>query len=166
VILAAVLALPGAYVLGSSETAALLTERYIDNGIDSAGAVFRIGILSLSGLYFFVFLRRKWLIVFPSDYSLVSIGAVGMALTLLLVSISTVIGDRIGYYLIPIQTMIFARLPFLPFQRNAALRSAVPYLGLLVVFAVWSILSWHFQECYLPYRTWIFGFPGGDPVGS
>jgi hypothetical protein len=164
-ILAAILALPGAFFLASSEAAELGSSRYIDTSINAAGAAFRVGILSLSALYFFTFVRRKWLLAWPGDYSLASIGAIGMALALLLVPISTVIGDRFGYYLIPIQAMIFARLPYLPFRKYARLHSALPYFGLLIVFAVWSQLSWHFQKCYVPYQTWIFGFPGGDPVG-
>lgn len=164
-ILAAILALPGAFFLASSEAAEVASSRYIDTGIDAAGAAFRIGILGLSALYFFLFVRRKWLLAWPKDYSLASIGAIGMALAFLLVPISTVIGDRFGYYLIPIQTMIFARLPYVPFRKNAGLHSALPYLGLLLVFAVWSQLSGLFQQCYIPYQTWIFGFPGGDPVG-
>jgi hypothetical protein len=164
-ILAAILALPGAFFLASSEAAELGSSRYIDTSINAAGAAFRVGILSLSALYFFTFVRRKWLLAWPGDYSLASIGAIGMALALLLVPISTVIGDRFGYYLIPIQAMIFARLPYLPFRKYARLHSALPYFVLLIVFAVWSQLSWHFQKCYVPYQTWIFGFPGGDPVG-
>ena len=165
VMLAAILALPGAYFIASGDAAEIATSRYIDTGVDAAGAAFRVGILGLSALYFLMFVRKKWMIAFPEDYSLASIGATGMALAFLLVPISTVIGDRLGYYLIPIQTMIFARIPFLPFRRNAALHSAAPYLGLLLVFTVWSKLSWHFEQCYIPYQTWIFGFPGGDPVG-
>lgn len=163
--LAAILALPGAYFLASSDAAEIATSRYFDTGVDAVGAAFRVGILGLSALYFFILVRRKWMSAFPGDYNLASIGAIGMALAFLLVPISTVIGDRFGYYLIPIQTMIFARIPFLPFRRNAALHSAAPYLGLLLVFTVWSQLSWHFEQCYIPYQTWIFGFPGGDPVG-
>ena len=163
--LAAILALPGAYFLASSEIADVATSRYINTGIDAAGAAFRVGILGLAALYFFVFVRKKWMSAFPGDYILVSIGATGMALALLFVPISNVISDRFGYYLIPIQTMIFARLPFLPFRRNAAFHSAAPYIGLLLVFTVWSQLSGLFEQCYIPYRTWIFGFPGGDPVG-
>lgn len=164
-ILAAILALPGAYFMASSEAAEVASSRYIDTGIDAAGAAFRVGILGLSALYFFLFVRRKWLLACPGDYSLASIGAIGMALAFVLVPISSVIGDRFGYYLIPIQAMIFARLPYLPFRKNSGLHTALPYLGLLLVFAVWSQLSWHFQQCYIPYQSWIFGFPGGDPVG-
>lgn len=164
-LLAGLLALPGVFFLSSGEAAAVATSRYVNTDIDAAGAVFRVGILGLSGFYFFLFLRRKWATAFPQDYSLALVEAIGMVLTIVLVSVSTVVGDRFGYYLIPIQTMIFTRLPYLPFRRHAAFHVALPYLGLLLVFTVWSQLSWHFAQCYLPYRTWIFGFPGGDPVG-
>jgi hypothetical protein len=162
---AAILALPGAFFLASGDAADLASGRYINTDIDAAGAAFRVGILGLTAVYFFLFARKKWLLNWPRDYSIVSIGAVGMALMILLVPVSTVIGDRLGYYFIPIQAMIFARIPFLNFHRNFGLHSALPYLGLLLVIAVWSQLSWHFQQCYIPYQTWLFGFPGNDTVG-
>ena len=162
-LLAAILAVPGAFFLATGEAAEVATSRYVGTGIDAAGAAFRVGMLGLSALYFFLFLRKKWLRTWPQDYSLASIGAIGMALAFLLIPVSTVIGDRFGYYLIPIQAVIFARIPFLPFRANAALHAALPYLGLLLVFTVWSQLSWHFKQCYIPYQSWIFGFPGGGP---
>ena len=163
--MAAVLALPGVYFLVTGVFLEMEISRYVGTGIDAAGAVFRVCILGLTALYFFLFVHKKWLLVWPRDYSLVSIGAIGMALVPLILPISSVIGDRFGYYLIPIQAMIFARLPFLPFRHNAALHSALPYVGLFLVFMTWSQLSWHFQQCYIPYQTWILGFPNGDPVG-
>jgi hypothetical protein len=164
-ILAAVAALPGVYLLASSQAAEVATSRYIDNEVDAAGAVFRVSLLALSALYFFLLLRKKWSRTWPQDYSLGDIGAMGMLLAPLVLPVSTVIGDRLGYYLIPIQVMIFARLPFLQFRHNSALHSALPYLGLLFVFTVWSQFSSLFHQCYIPYQTWLFGFPGGDPVG-
>ena len=121
-----------------------------------------MGILGLSALYFFLFVRKKWLRNFPQDYSIASIGALGMLLTLFIIPISSVIGDRFGYYLIPIQAMIFARIPYLYFKSNHALHSAFPYLMLLLVFGVWSQLSGHFHQCYIPYDSWLFGLPSGD----
>jgi hypothetical protein len=164
-LLAAILAIPGIFFILSSEAAELATSRYVASGIDAAGAAFRVGILGLSALCFFVYLRKKWELMSPLDYRLASFGAIGMVFLCMMVPISTVIGDRFGYYLIPIQTMIFARLPFFPFRKNAALISATPYLGLLFVFMVWSQLSDIFKLCYIPYGSWIFGFPDGNPVG-
>lgn len=164
-LLTAFLAVPGAFVLASGDAAEIATSRYVGTGVDAVGAVFRVGILGLTSLHFFMLLSKKWQRAWPHDYSLVSIGAIGMALTLLLVPVSTVIADRFGYYFIPIQAMVFARIPFLPFRANAALHAALPYIGLLMVFIVWSQLSEHFKQCYIPYQTWLFGFPGGEPFG-
>jgi hypothetical protein len=162
-LLAAFLAIPGAFALASGEAAEVAASQYIGTGTDAAGAIFRIGVLGLSAMHFFLFLSKKWLQTWPKDYSIVSIGAIGMALAFLLMPVSTVIGDRLGYYLIPIQAMIFARIPFLPLQINARLHATLPYLGLALVFAVWTQLSSLFELCYIPYQSWIFGFPGGGP---
>ena len=160
-LLTAFLAIPGAFALASGEAGELASNRYIGTGTDAAGAIFRVGVLGLSAMHFFLFLRKKWLQTCSQDYALASIGAIGMALAFLLIPVSTVIGDRLGYYLIPVQAMIFARIPILPLQTNTQLHAALPYLGLALVFAVWTQLSWHFKVCYIPYQSWIFGFPGG-----
>lgn len=162
--LAIILAIPGLVLLANSESAEIATSRYMGTGIEAYGATFRLGTLGLSAIYFFYFVREKWKRTYPLDYSLASIGAMGMALVFLLLPFSSVIGDRFGYYLIPIQAMIFARLPFLPFKSARALHCALPYLGLLMVLLVWTQLSWHFQQCYVPYKSWLFGLPDGLPL--
>jgi hypothetical protein len=161
-VMAAILGVPGAILLATSESAALASNRYIETDIEAFGAIFRLGILGLSALYFFLFVRKKWNRCFPRDYSLASIGAIGMLIAFSLLALSSVIGDRFGYYLIPIQAMIFARLPFLPFKSNKALHSILPYLVLALVFLVWTQLSSHFQHCFIPYDTWLFGLPEGS----
>lgn len=158
-LLTAVLALPGVILIAGSNAADIATNRYIDTEREAYGAIFRLGILGLTALYFLIFVRRKWMRYFPQDYSLVNIGVIGMLLSLSLLPLSSIIGDRFGYYLIPIQAIIFARLPYLRFGRLQALHSALPYLGLLLVFSVWAQTSGHFQQCYVPYQSWIFGFP-------
>lgn len=161
-LLAAMLAIPGAFLLATSEIGEVASSRYIGTGVEAFGGIFRTGVLGLSALYFFLFVRKKWLRIFPRDYSLASIGAIGMMLAFLLVPVSSVIGDRFGYYLIPIQAMIFARLPYLPFRSTPALHAALPYVGLLLVFTVWTQLSLHFQQCYIPYNSWLFGLPSDN----
>lgn len=161
-VMAGLLAIPGAILLASGESAEVASSRYIGTGVEAFGAAFRVGILGMSALYFFLFIRKKWMRTFPQDYSIVSIGAIGMGLAFLLVPVSSVIGDRFGYYLIPIQTMIFARIPYLPFRYNHSLHSALPYVMLLLVFGVWTQLSGHFQQCYIPYDSSIFGLPDGN----
>lgn len=161
-IIAALLAIPGAYFLASGENGEVASGRYIGTSIEAFGAIFRVGMLGLSALYFFLFVRKKWLRYFPHDYSIASIGALGMSLTLFILPLSSVIGDRFGYYLIPIQAMIFARIPYLYFKSNHAFHSSFPYLTLLLVFGVWSQFSGHFHQCYIPYDSWLFGLPSGN----
>jgi hypothetical protein len=139
----------------------MAVDRYIGTGIDAFGAIYRVGIIFLSGVYFFYFIRKKWMRKFPEDYSLASIGAIGMAIIVVLLPLSSVIADRFAYYLIPIQAMIFARLPFLPFKANKNLHVALPYVVLLLVFIVWTQTSSNFERCYMPYDSWILGMPEG-----
>lgn len=158
-LLAGLLAIPGASLLMGTENAEIATDRYVNTGIDAAGAAFRTALLVITGIYYFLFLNRSWAKTDPEDHKLVIVGALLMLAIAPLIPVSTVIGDRLGYYLIPLQTIIFVRAPFLPLQHNQRLFLLAPYLGLLAVFAMWAILSYHFQACYLPYQTWLFGFP-------
>ena len=135
---------------------------YIGSGREAYGAIFRVALLSLSALYFLLFVKKKWKHNFPEDYGLIILGSVGMIITLLMVFVSTIISDRFGYYFIPIQAMIFARLPYIPFTKNHSMYVAIPYISIFLVFFVWTQISWHFHECYIPYKSWIFGLPGGN----
>lgn len=156
--LAALLAVPGMVFLMGSEGAELAASRYLNTGIDAFGGMFRTALLGLSGAYFLYFLRRGWQSTSPSDYGLAHIGALMMLAMPAVVLVSSVIGDRLGYYLIPIQALIFARLPWLPL-RSRRQHVMMPYVGLILFFGVWALLSRHFQQCYLPYDSWITGMP-------
>lgn len=164
--LTTLLAMPGAFFLLSGEAADVAIDRYVTTDREAFGAVFRVGVLALSGLYYFMFLRKPWARSRSGDYTLATVGAIGMLVAGALLPVSSIIGDRIAYYLIPLQVMIFARIPYLPIHRSRALYAALPYLGLLLVFIVWALNSGHFQKCYLPYQSWIGGFPGGIPFRS
>lgn len=157
VLLMLLLAVPGMVVLMQSDDAQVAIDRYVDTGVDAFGAAFRVGILAASAIFFFLVLRRKWARQFPADLGVVSIGSWMMLSLLPLIVVSSVISDRLGYYLIPIQAMIFARTPFFSGLSNRSMLTALPYLGLLMVFTVWSSLSGLFQVCYQPYQSWVFG---------
>jgi hypothetical protein len=157
--LAGLLALPGAYLIASGGDAELAVSRYVDSGRDAFGAAYRAGVLFLSGLLFILFLRREWLRRFFPDYKLASLGAMMMLATLPLVAFSTIIADRLGYYFIPFQAMIFARVPYLTQGQQRRLLTIAPYIGLSLILIVWILTSRHFNQCYVPYQTWLFGFP-------
>ena len=161
-LIAVILIIPGALVLLSGEVAEQAKTRYVNSGIDAAGSAFRVGLLLITGLGYFSLFRRKWEGTFPKDYKLVSVGALVMCAMIVIVPISSVISDRIGYYLIPIQTIILARIPYLT-VRNSRIYSAAPYLSLGLTFLIWTSLSWHFTYCYVPYQSWLFGLPITTP---
>lgn len=157
-----IISLIGALMLIFSKNAQYALSAYVDSNREAYGAVFRVGVLTMSAIYFFLFVKKKWKQKFPKDYNLASLGSLGMIFLIFLIPISSIISDRFGYYLIPIQAMIFARIPYLPFKTNHTLYIVLPYLGILLVFLVWTQISWHFQECYIPYKSWILGLPDGN----
>ena len=157
--LAVMLAIPGAVALLSTDAVETATSRYVDTGVDAAGGVFRVALSVLTALWFLLFLRRKWLVTSAADYKFAVIGSLMMLSLIVLVAVSSVIGDRLNYYFILIQAMILARSPFLPLRQGKAVAILLPYLGMFMVLVVWTLLSRHFEQCYLPYNTWLFGLP-------
>ncbi|MCP9223429.1 EpsG family protein [Erythrobacter sp. LQ02-29] len=157
--IAGILAVPGVIVLLSTQAAETATVRYVVGDSEAAGAIFRILLLVLTGGGFLLFLRKQWKLMDPDLYRLVLIGSLMMVALPVTLLASSVIGDRLGYYLVPIQAIIFARLPYLhiPHLRRAVI--VAPYIALLLMLGVWTTFSSHFRDCYLPYQTWIGGFP-------
>ncbi len=110
---------------------------------------------------FFIVARKPWEQAYR-DYSLVLVSSFAMIAVAPLLLLSTVIADRFGYYLVPIQCVIFARLPYLALGRYRPLYSVLPYFGLLALFTYWTLNSYHFNQCYVPYQSWLFGLPEGS----
>ena len=127
--------------------------RYFETEVSSAGAIYRLGLLFFTGAMFLFWLAKKWEIKFHNDYKLAYLGAIAMLLLPLLMIFSSPIADRFGYYLIPFQAMILARIRFIP-DKFRQINMIWPPLFLFFVFLVWSQYSSHFQSCYLPYRNW------------
>jgi hypothetical protein len=157
--LAALLAAPGVALMLSSTSAEVAVTRYIDTDVDALGAAFRVGLLALTGATFFLRLRGPWLSTGSLDYKLASIGSLGMLCLVPLLPLSTVISDRFGYYLVPIQALILARIPFLPLIRGKSYLVLLVYAALGLTLISWVSLSSHYDRCYAPYETWIFGLP-------
>jgi hypothetical protein len=162
ILAAALLVLLALFFLYFTGSAKVAQNAYIGTRRESYGAIYRIGMLTLTGLYFLLFVKKKWQRTFPQDFNIVNVGVIGMMVMMFIVPISTIISDRYGYYFIICQAMIFARLPYLRFENksNQALYCILPYLGLFIVFTVWVYSSWHFAPCYLPYKSLIFNLFG------
>lgn len=159
ILLSALLMIPGLSLMASSAAGDVAISRYIVNDVDAAGAAFRVGLLALTGIAFFTFLRKPWLRSNAADYTLANIGSLGMIALMALLPLSTVIADRMGYYLIPIQAMILARIRFLEVGRSRTLLVFAAYALLGLTLLVWVWLSSHYDRCYVPYQTWLIGTP-------
>lgn len=157
--LAILLAIPGGLALMSGDSAEVATTRYLETDVEAAGGAFRVSFLAISAVYFLLFLKRKWQRIFPEDFKLAMIGALLMITMLALLPASSVIADRVAYYLIPLQAMMFARIPYLPWKTERTLHIVLPYLAVLGLFVIWSTRSFLFDVCYLPYQSWLFRLP-------
>lgn len=153
------LAVPGLILmlLGSGGQQAL--DRYVNSDYDANGAIFRLLLLGIGGLFFFLFLRRDWREKYPADYNFALLGSLASIGIIALLPISSVIADRLGYYLIPIQAMIFARTFALRPDIFGRMLSVAISLGLLCFLFVWTSVSVNFNQCYNPYQSWIIEEP-------
>jgi hypothetical protein len=152
VLLSMLLVVPGILALLATEAAESASRRYIDGDIDAGGAIFRVGLMVATGLFYSLYLSRRWKAEFPPSHKLISLLAVGMIALGALLPLSSVIADRFAYYFIIPQLMIYAALPRLYPRGNGQLVKFMPYLALIVLFLAWTQLSGHYRWCYLPYR--------------
>jgi hypothetical protein len=126
----------------------------------AAGGIFRAAAVSAAGVIFFLYAQNRWKTVFPQDFVIIRYFAGATLLLVPLTVLSSVIGDRIGYYLMPAQAIIFARLPFLERVRSQPHWTAVPYIILFTFLVVWIWLSPLAGICYTPYDNHLFGGDG------
>lgn len=152
-IYAGILAIPAAGIILSSDSVEVATTRYIVGDADAGGAIFRVGLLFATGVFYVTMLSKRWAKALPKSHALISLLAFGMIGTAVLIPVSTVIADRLGYFLIVPQLMIFAALPTLYPGRKAMLIKLAPYAALTLLFVAWTLLSSHYRWCYVPYST-------------
>ena len=157
--LSALLLVPVAFVVLRGGVSQVALTRYVETDVDAQGAIFRLLLLFCTGAAFFLVLRKPWRQRFPGDYRLALLGSTMMIAVLALLPVSSVIADRYGYYLIPIQAMILSRIPYLPVGWYRGIYATTAYGVFVLTFAVWASLSQHFRGCYVEYQTWLFGLP-------
>ena len=146
--------LTGIAFLGS-DLYIVFADRYIETGVDAFGAIFRLGTLTAAGLLFVSAFRSKWQRLYPYDYKIINIAAWAMIITPFLLLISSTIGDRIGYYLMPFQLIIFARSQFIP-SKLRLFRFIAPFIGFILLWVVWSTNS-IYMNSYIPYKNSVIG---------
>ena len=135
------------------------SNRFSQSGPEAQGALFRVTLLTATAMFYLLIMRRKWKKILPKSSRLATLSSFVMISILPLTLVSSMVGDRLSYFLIPLQAMILSNIPFLPIRQYRLIYSVAPYFILGFTFLIWTSFSWHFQECYLPYKNWIFGFP-------
>src|SRR5208282_6379688 len=109
----------------------------------------------LAGATFLLLRRRIWLKQFPSEHRLVLIGSLLMLASMPLGLYSSVLGDRFGYYLIPIELMVWCKAPLLfgdDFKR--VISASIPVVVSLLLLFVWTTNLLMFKLCYADYNMW------------
>ena len=95
---------------------------------EASGAIFRTGFLAVTSLHYFLFLRKPWKRYFKDDYQIILIFAWLMFVPIVVSQFSSVMGDRFAYYLIPMQVVIFTRIPYLKLSKQRLLHILYPYI--------------------------------------
>ena len=157
--LAVLLSLPMLFILYQSSIAEIISVRYLDTEYEAAGAVYRLGSLLISSIVFFLFFKNKIKALFQKEYSILVLGFLIAVACFFMIPFSSTIADRFGYYLIPLQAMFFAQIPYLKNLRYKFMWTAFPYILVSVIFMGWVSLSALFDICYDPYLNYITGVP-------
>lgn len=130
---------------------------YLVAGMDSAGAAIRLFMCALPGAIFLVFRARFDLEEPKRDvWTVLSLAALA-AFAALFVSRSSTVVDRLGLYLIPLQCLVYARMPIaLANDRRGDRLLTVSILALYALsFFVWLNFADN-VDYWLPYRSLFF----------
>ncbi len=153
--LGAAVGLPGLYFLASGEQFTIYYDRYVDTGLEAGGAPIRTGFLTMTGVLFHLVMKHRWRHLYPTDFKLIWVSATLMLALFPLVFLSSVIADRVAYYLMPAQIVILARFPYVNRGVFSPLILSLPFVAGGIVLFGWMALSAHFANCYVPYTSWL-----------
>jgi hypothetical protein len=153
---ATALSVPLVAFMISTESAQSYINVYTNAAIggEAEGGVYRTILIAATGTLFLLFMNNKWRVMFPADYRMALFFAPIMIGVFAITFYSSVIGDRFGYYLIPIQAIILGRAYFLFGKQLGLLVFLAPLTASGMALYVWSTNSWIFTLCYSNYRTW------------
>lgn len=149
-----VLVAPMIYLLSRSEAAQAYTNMYVGSGVvEAEGGKYRAIPVFLTGLLFMFFMRKRWKERYV-DYNRIFIFSFAMIAVMPIVLVSSVIGDRFSYYLMPLVFAIQARAHKIFPKDLTLILVAAPLAVAVTYFLAWTSLSWQFSLCFVPYKTW------------
>lgn len=131
-----------------------LWNTYVTEQMQSDGAKIRV-VMNLMPSLLLLMYRKEWKKSF-NDYTIWFWIALGSLISIGLVGIASTAVDRISLYFIPIQLVVFGRLPYLARkQMTPSMIKVLVLLGYTLVLFVWLNFATHAQY-WIPYDNIIF----------
>lgn len=144
----------GAWDLLLAEQQEHLWNVYVEDQMQSDGAKIRVVMNLIPSLLLFKY-RKEWKKSYD-DYPFWFWIALGSIISVGLVSFASTAVDRMALYFIPIQLVVFARLPYLARKLMSPLITKIlVVLGYTLVLFVWLNFATHSQY-WVPYQNIIF----------
>jgi len=144
----------GAWDLLLAKEQETLWHNYVDANMKSQGAMIRVVMNLVPSLLLFIY-TKEWKRSY-NDYVFWFWIAVGSVLALVLVNISSTAVDRMALYFIPIQLVVFARLPYLARNKiSPILTRLMIVLGYALVLFIWLNFSLY-AAAWIPYNNLLF----------
>lgn len=144
----------GAWDLLLADIQQQLWTNYVDTQMVSSGAKIRV-VMNFIPSLLLLYYRKEWQRSF-NDYTFWFWIALGSIISVGLVGFASTAVDRIALYFIPIQLVVFGRLPYLARnQISPAFIKVVIVLGYALIFFVWLNFATH-AYAWVPYDNIIF----------
>ena len=133
--------------------------RYVESELDGAGSIYRVAILVVAAPYYFLGVRPVLIVRDGRLISRLDFLSAALLLPILLLLASALVADRFAYYLYPLQCCLLAGMSTLQVRDTRWFYVVAPVFGVMLLLVVWTANSEIFVKAYLPYRSWLFGFP-------
>lgn len=128
-----------------------LVNAYINSDIKSQGALIRV-LMNIFPSVILLFYYKKWKALY-NDYNFWFIFAVASIASIFFVSFASTAIDRLALYLLPIQIVVFNRLPTLMKEKlNPGTSVLLIVLYYFSVLAVWLNFAAH-ADAWIPYKN-------------
>jgi hypothetical protein len=144
----------GAWDLFLADQQEQMWHNYVEAEMQSEGAKIRVAMNFIPALLLFAY-RKEWKRSF-NDYTFWFWIALGSIFTLGIISVASTAADRMALYFIPIQLVVFARLPYLARkQLPPNITKLLIILGYAAVLFIWLNFAGH-SYMWQPYRNILF----------
>jgi hypothetical protein len=153
-IIAVVAAGVGIWLSFVEESSSTLWKNYVEEEMKSQGALIRVFLNFIPALLLLVF-RKKWQKYF-NDYALWMMVALASVASVIAVNFASTAVDRMALYFIPIQIVVYARLPFLAKELlSPKVTTALIVLFYLMILFVWLNYAAN-ARYWIPYQNMLF----------